>query len=439
MRATPSSLAGRRPPSRRRQTGVATLLIVMALFFLVSMVAAYSSRNLVFEQRTSANQYRATQAFEVAEGGVDWALALLNSGRVDASCAGSFDPAQPSFRSRYLGIDAARGTVTPSTVAVACQRNSAGWSCSCPSAGEPAPVDPGGTGVRPAFRVKLQPALSSNNTPALFAIDSTGCTTFNARCLQFGRSDGGEAAARVNVTVAIVPALGSLPAAALTVRGNVQPAAPVATLVNEDANSGALTVHAGGTPGDPSSVDTTNLSLFSVAGNPDQASVVRDTALATLSGEAMFTRFLGMSPQAFRRQPAVVRFAADSAPPCRKASDSDPIAACIAAHPGRPVWVEGNLSIDGPLQLGSADTPLLLVVDGKVSFASAGVQVVGLVYSRAALLDDVGRASIRGALIAEGSVSGTALPDVRYDGAVLSRIRLTQGSVVRLPGGWKDF
>jgi hypothetical protein len=40
----------------------------MLLFFIISMVAAYTSRNLIFEQRTSANQYRSTQARGGREG-----------------------------------------------------------------------------------------------------------------------------------------------------------------------------------------------------------------------------------------------------------------------------------------------------------------------------------------------------------------------------------
>ena len=44
----------------------------MVLFFIMSLVAAYASRNLIFEQRTSANNYRSTQAFEAAEAGLEW-------------------------------------------------------------------------------------------------------------------------------------------------------------------------------------------------------------------------------------------------------------------------------------------------------------------------------------------------------------------------------
>ena len=94
----------------RRESGAASLIVVMVLFFLMSLVAAYTSRNLIFEQRTSVNQYRATQAYEAAEAGLEWALTLLNSGRIGADCletgAATTDT---SFRQRYLAIDADTG------------------------------------------------------------------------------------------------------------------------------------------------------------------------------------------------------------------------------------------------------------------------------------------------------------------------------------------
>ena len=70
-----------RPPMRRGhgpRRGAASLVVVMILFFIITLVAAYTSRNLLFEQRTSANQYRATLAFETADAGIEWAIARLN-------------------------------------------------------------------------------------------------------------------------------------------------------------------------------------------------------------------------------------------------------------------------------------------------------------------------------------------------------------------------
>ena len=71
--------------ARRHQVGAAALIVVMVLFFIASMVAAYASRNMIFEQRTGTNLFRATQALEAAEAGMDWAITMLNQGRSKAT------------------------------------------------------------------------------------------------------------------------------------------------------------------------------------------------------------------------------------------------------------------------------------------------------------------------------------------------------------------
>ena len=92
------------PLSRRANAsarGVATLTMVMILFFVMAMVAAYANRNLIYEQRTSINFYREAASMSAAEAGVDWAMAMPSGGR---ECSGRRLPlALPaSARRRYL-------------------------------------------------------------------------------------------------------------------------------------------------------------------------------------------------------------------------------------------------------------------------------------------------------------------------------------------------
>ena len=109
--AAPRSTAGaHHQPARTRQRGAATLIVVMVLFFVMSLVAAYSSRNVVFEQKTSSNLQTANVLQETAEAGVEWAVAMLNSGNITDTCAPNLNPAAPtpSFRQRYLTFDPER-------------------------------------------------------------------------------------------------------------------------------------------------------------------------------------------------------------------------------------------------------------------------------------------------------------------------------------------
>jgi Tfp pilus assembly protein PilX len=53
------------------QQGAATLVISLVLLFGMTVAAFFANRGLIFEQKTSANQYRSTRAFEMAEAGLE--------------------------------------------------------------------------------------------------------------------------------------------------------------------------------------------------------------------------------------------------------------------------------------------------------------------------------------------------------------------------------
>jgi len=109
-----------------------------------------------------------------------------------------------------------------------------------------------------------------------------------------------------------------------------------------------------------------------------------------------------------------------------------------AQNPGRPIWLQGNLDIDSGGDIGSAASPVLLVIEGNLDFIN-DITIHGLVYVRSADWPTAGTGTVRGAVIAEGNVSGAGTPRIVYDRALLDFLRLTTGSFVRVPGGWRDF
>jgi PilX N-terminal len=304
--------------ARPGQRGAASLIVVMVLFFLMSLVAAYTSRNLIFEQRTSVNQYRATQAYEAAEAGIEWALAMLNSGRIGADCrevgAGTTDT---SFRQRYLTIDAGSGMVTPRVGPTSgtplwptCVSDGAGgWNCNCPSDAAPSLSAPSGGGVFPAFRVRF--TVTGNSAtggsitrPGLVRIESNGCTRLDNDCLNHTGTVAVALEGRANVAgvVALASALPTPPGAALSVLGNA-PAGSILALYNTDADLGGITVQSGGT------VDHGAWTLRSVPGTPGPASVVQNEfLLASLvgAGDRAFASVFSMWPSTYRTQPAAI-------------------------------------------------------------------------------------------------------------------------------------
>ena len=50
-----------------RQRGAATLISAVVILVLMTLIAFFANRNILFERKTAANQYRATKAIEAAE------------------------------------------------------------------------------------------------------------------------------------------------------------------------------------------------------------------------------------------------------------------------------------------------------------------------------------------------------------------------------------
>jgi len=448
------------------QRGAATLIVVMVLFFIMSLVAAYTSRNLIFEQRTSVNQYRGMQAQEAAEAGVEWALAQLNGGRINGSCLeAGVTNADTSFRQRYLAIDtnpspnpssgmvSRLGQMPPGNAATprraGCVWGGNAWVCSCPSDANPALAVPAGTGIFPAFWVSFN--TDPTWRPGVVQIISNGCTRVDAACLaSAANATTVEGRALVTALVALKGAVATPPAAALTVFGLVDRAAAIGTLsaYNTDVERGGVTIHASGTVG------TSNVTLGSVPGTPGTASVASEdpalglllaalpadlTAAGRVAADRVFASTFGVWPNASRLQPGAVRLTCPAVG-CRAA-----VANAVALNPDRVIWVDGDLTLESAGVIGSlpnpADTsvagPAVIVVTGNLIVPVAGVRVFGMIYTRSG--NWTGSGEIQGAAIVEGNLAATAAQTIVFNGDVLDTLRLRAGSFVRVPGGWRDF
>lgn len=423
---------------RRSERGLATLTVVAVLFFIMSLVAAYTNRNLIFEQRTSGNQYRSTLAHEAAEAGVEWALAQLNGGRIDASCTPTGDVAAPTFRQRYLTIDPASGVVIPagglsadqgSTVWPTCVFNGASWNCGCPDVGSPVLAVPAGTAVFPAFRLRF--VRSGTTQPAVVQLEVNGCTKLVDTCLNFpAQAEPGEGRVSTRVLIALRGALAAPPVAALTVRGDVSIGGASMGVYNGDAAVNGVTVLAGGTV----AASSPNLVVGSAPGSPTPNSMIEgDPGLQSLAdNRRFFSTVFATWPETYRDQPATVRV------DCAGACNAGQLRGVAALNPGRVIWADGDVNLDTGGALGSAADPVLLVATGQIT---VDIPVYGLVYSHTDDWASAGTAAgeIHGALVAGGRISGNGSFNTIFDAEILSRLRWLSGSFVKVPGGWKDF
>ena len=435
----PSARLRLAPPSR----GAASLIVVTILFFLLALVAAYTSRNLIFEQRTSVNQYRAMQAFEAAEAGLEWSLALLNGGRIGSSCveAGA-SGSDSNFRQRYLRFDVVSASPTAGRISPllesdgvtplrpSCVWTGTGWRCSCPVSAAPAVVLPSGTGIFPAFRVRFSSAGVSR--PGVVRVLVTACTRYDNACLDSTAvTVDQEGRAQLSALVVLRPVIPSAVAAALTARGalTVEPGAEITLSGGDQA----------GQAGRLGGVASASGVKLLPAGTPRALLLLENDntlrpppAPAALDANRDFGMLFGAGPSTYRLQPASITL------DCASSGCSTQLADAVAKNPDRVIWVTGDLNVEAAGDIGAASTPVVIVVGGNLQLA-AGAQIFGVVYLRGSSFTGTG--NVTGALVAEQGMTVPALstPSVTLDPGVLEPLVWRSGSFVRAPGGWRDF
>lgn len=416
------------------QRGAAALFVTVMLCFVTVLAVALAQRNVLVEEQRSANELRSGTASAAADAGLEWALARVNDPTpTTAACLPSGDATAPTFRARMLRIDAANGTVIPSTwnnagiatpLQAACVRNATGWACSCPASDRPMLPAADSGAIAPAFFIELAPSAR----PGVVRVIATACTkaSADAGCTA-ARAAGGEATTRIETAWALLPALRSAPAAALTVGGDVDVDSAALGVHNFDARSGALAIHAGGR------VRADALRIGAPPGAPLGASIVSgDDDLRALASGRLFARHFGMDRAAWAAQPAARHVACTGE--CTSA-----IAAAFAAG-ARLLAIDGDATLEGPIALGSPDDPIVLAASGALRF-SGDVAVHGVVHAAALEWSDAAppRAFVRGAVVVAGDVNGNASADIVRDAAILDRLANGNGSFVRVNGSWKDF
>lgn len=426
-------------PRPSRQRGAATLITVMVLVLAMSITFAFANRSLIFEQRTSANQVRSTQALEIAEAGLEWALAQLNRpGTVSASpsCAVGAST-DPSYSRRYLTVNGTTGAITASAVRSACViRAGNTLDCTCPATGNPTLTGTGGH-----FSIQFTTFAAR---PELVRVTAHGCTstgtdgTFDSRCLPGGsttRPSDGYASA--SILLAQIPAAYPSPKAALSAGGSVDWQGSGASLyiANTDGATNGITISAGG------DVEmSSHVNLISVPGTPQGSdpglSVIgNDTTLSSMTGDQFFLNMMGTSKSDFYNSPKTTRITSTGE-------------LSTAAANSRMIWLgpapgstAGSFEITGGTY-GSTTNPVILVVNGDVNIRG-NTTIYGVLYTTASTLDNAGGGNsyMRGAVISEGNYSrSNGSREIIYDSALLSRIWEDPGfsSFVRLPGSWTD-
>ena len=433
----------------RAQRGAVSLVVVLVLLFGITVTAFFSNRSFIFEQRTSANQYRATKAFELAEAGAEWAVGKLNEGLPLAAapaCTTTTVVGAASFRDRYATPAPANPPAQPTgwlnVNAVnfpACRFDAAGVpTCSCPTDG----VVPNlGAAEQPRFGVRF---ASVAGDPAAVEIIARGCTN-GVSCDPAAGAAGGDATAIVRVVVKIVPIITTGPAAALTT-GAATVTGGNLNVINTNVPSNGITIHAGTT------VTTgTGTNVTTIFGTPPRASVLDNdpglNALSALGEDAFFNAYFGETLTHYINDNSDVRtFTGCSAP-------SNPCAAAIVAYINTGVqfpriYADGNVTFTNGTpglgaSLGTANNPVIIVSAGNIELGS-NLTAYGFFYAATGSSNDwdysgSGTATVVGAFVTRGNFNkGAGTLNLVYDPNLWGAGGAPRGRLVRVPGSWRD-
>jgi len=414
--------------SRDRQRGAATLISAVVILILMSMIAFFANRTVLFERKTAANQYRSSKAIEAAEAGIEWAQANLNSmRRINAACATSAVNTDTSFRDRYMDPDTNGSYAEPFSAATPiCTFTGGAWSCSCPApAAAPAVAACTSPQGCPTFRLGFQQVAGD---ATMVRVTAVGCTNSQRPCVPGATADA-DGTATVVQTMKILSGLATLPGAAITAKGYVDFGANAITATNTDPGTNGVTINAGSNI--TGFINTSTIQTL--PGTPVGASLIpNDTSLSSLSDDQMFKTYFGVTKDEFRNASTT------TVVNCNGVCNT-PILDAIAAG-ARSIWVEGDMTLNANNVFGSATRPIMLVTNGNIEVRGTMI-IYGVVYCQNSTWDNTGggNAQIIGAAISEGNFTATGTPDPTYDPAVLRRLRETTGDFAKLPGGWRDF
>lgn len=423
----------------RRQHGAATLLVTMVFLFSTSLIMLYLNRNILFEQKISANQMRSTIALEMAEAGMEWATGMLNTAYdIDGNCAFTVT-ANTSFRRKYVqtkwsdGATPTTNIVPATTTYPGCKVNGNVWTCNCPNLPVGAigyTTATLGSTTLPGFTV----SFSSTGDPEAVRIMVTGCTAQVGACTP-ATAASSDATATISSILKLRPLLRATPAAPLTC-GSTCAIGGSFNLKNSDVATGGILANSG------TSI-TGNITGPSIPGQPiANALIENDTSLSTISNadptcsnSSMFSAYFGSTISQYAASPMVKII-----PDCSPANTCGTLVDTAYGAGWRSFYFPDGFSRNNSSgNLGTANDPVTMVTSAKFD-VNGSIDIYGMVFSNSAVLNNLGTgaSTIHGAMITCAGYASNGNGTLEYDADVLKGVRRSTGILVRVPGSWTD-
>jgi hypothetical protein len=430
--------------------GAAALPVALLLLFGMTLIAFFANRGMLFEQRTSANQYRSTIAFEAAEAGLEWYVARLNDPRFISAAPTCYPGAtltSASAGDRLLPLTSSGFTIN-GAMRVGCSLNAAGTpTCGCPTSGDPTL----GSKDDPRFTVRIS---SVSGDPWSVRIESYGCSNASADGLACDpTSSGSDAVAYVTAVYKMKPAFPNAPGAGL-VTGAIAATSGNFSVINTDVASNGITINAGAAVELGSAVN-----VISLPGTPARASVLdNDPSLANLNtldptGDVFFATFFGETLSQYQNNPLTWTLQAGACGSNANCSQCSTASACATSLVNAisngfyKFWASTDISIQGSDvsglpggTLGSASKPIALASSSNIKLTSA-MTAYGMFYSQSADVWDYtgsGTVQVNGAFVSRTDFNkGAGTLDLVYNANLFDPGR-SRGTMIRVPGSWRD-
>ncbi|MDH5326192.1 MAG: pilus assembly PilX N-terminal domain-containing protein [Gammaproteobacteria bacterium] len=360
-----------------QQQGATTLIMSVILLVSISLTTLFTARSSVIALRLDANEFRAKQAFEAAEAGLNHGLTyVLNNG---------------ADQNNDNAIDTLPGYTFSS-------------------------------GNGSSYSVTLTDTSSSGDFTQILVT-------------AVGLSDDGTGRRTLSQELTLSKTLSLAPNSALTSHGNVHVQGSANAITNLETNN---TIWSGGnvTFGGAGSTETSSGNCSALpCSDVNAGSSTGDPALAAISDEAFFQNFFGMS-RAQTRARADLMVSGDPSDPTAGYNFTN-ISASVSGVTGAFIWVDGSAQINGGIQIGTPTEPVVMVIDGNAHLGG-NVTIYGLVYISNDWKHGNGNLHIVGAAIIEGDYESAGNPNTRFDSTVLAATN-TIGRMTPVAGSWKDF
>jgi hypothetical protein len=439
----------------RPARGAAALVVAVVLLFGMTLTAFFINRGMIFEQRTSANQYRSTKAFEMAEAGLEWAVARLNDqativGSATSCAAGA---SSQSFSEHYLPLVAGVGFSAPNAGRPGCSIATNGAvTCGCPLSGTDAIV---GADTEPRFTVEF----ADGGAPWTIRITSRGCTNAGTFCnpASTATPDGVAvvtALYKMRPSLPVGPGAGLITGAATNVGGNLN-------VINLDPKTNGITINAGSVVNLDGSTN-----VITLPGTPPRSSVLdndpslRDLSNADGTGEKFFKSFVGESFGEYRNNSATWIITSGSCSGALRCTSCNTPNTCGQAVSDQytagyeKFWADTDVSLRNANKpaatatnpdrtFGTEDRPLVLASSAEIEMTGS-IVAYGLFYAATATAvydysdPGTGTATVFGAIVSRARFTkGTGTLNLVYDPNLFAPGPL-RGTMVRVPGSWRD-